>query len=129
MKSTLRAVREELATALAGLEGWKIYSTAPAAPELPCIIIRHPDRIAYNRTVAGHSELSFTIGAFVSMNEIDTAQEQIEALAEGALADALHFYSPTTFRALDVESAEGFRPDNLGDASVLAIDFVLTLIA
>jgi hypothetical protein len=60
MIATLRAVREELADALASVEiisgsllSWRVYSTLPATPELPCIIVRFPDRIAYNQTIGG----------------------------------------------------------------------------
>jgi hypothetical protein len=134
MIATIREVRDELASALLPLASqgspeWAVYSLLPASPEVPCIIVRFPDRITYNRTTAGHSELTFTIGAFHGINDPDAAQEALEALAGGALAEVLNSHTTSTWRALHVEDATNFRPEQIGEASCIAVDFTLTLIA
>jgi hypothetical protein len=60
---------------------------------------------------------------------MEKAQAAIEDLAEGNLAEALHNHTPTTWRALHVEDASNFRPEQIGEANCIAVDFTITLIA
>lgn len=137
MKSSLRSVRAELKAALDAsaspvLAPYHTYDRLPPTPELPCLVVRWPEYVEYGSNLAGASGVRMLVTAYRPSTDFDAAQDALdEIVSDAALRDALERHAPPSglWHALHVERAGEYRSDNLGPASVLAVDFTVSLFA
>lgn len=123
---SLSTVRADLTEAFAAT-GVAAYGTVPAAPQFPCYVIGFPDRVERHATIAGHRRYDFAVGAWVSLSDIDAAQDTLDDLVSNL--DAVETYVSTVWRALDVSEVNGFRQEQAGDIPAITANILVTLIA
>lgn len=126
--ATLAEIRAEFATALAGLPE-RVYPHPPAAPEMPCVIVGFPTLITYDETLAGHSRYELVLTVLVSMSDVERAETELDSILTGSLRHELHNHPSTVWRAFHVESVTNIRAETVGNATALAADLNITLIA
>lgn len=88
--STLTAIRDAIKTTLeANITGLWVYDTVPDAVQLPCVIVK-PTTGNFAQTFGrGTDSWSFDLEVLVQLDDIDLAQDRLDAYVNGSGSSSL----------------------------------------
>lgn len=126
MSAGIRAIREGVATALAGVV--TTYDTLPASPLPPFAVVTWPDLITFNARMSGLHQYDLTLDVWVSLADVTAGQKELDALIDGGIRAALEGAASPPWRTMQVTGVRDIRPENLDSIRCLAASFTLSII-
>lgn len=126
MSAGIRAIREGVATALAGVI--TCYDTLPASPIPPFAVVTWPDLITFNARMSGLHEYDFTLDVWVSLADVKAGQEELDGYIDGGIKAALESAAAPPWRTIHVQGVRDIRPEALESIRCLAASFTISAI-
>lgn len=126
MSAGIRAIREGIATALAGVV--TCYDTLPASPIPPFAVVMWPDLITFNARMSGLHQYDLSVDVWVSLADVTSGQKQLDDLIDGGIKAALEEATTPPWRTIHVQSVRDIRPESLDSIRCLAASFTITAI-
>lgn len=123
----LRLIRSELAR-LAGGRGFTLYDTVPGDLEPPAIVIGWPSSVRFVGNLAGGAEVTLPLTVVFGRADDDVAQERLDAVLSGPLADDLATATSPAWVYLDVVEARNIGTSTAGGLEVLTAELVLQIV-